>query len=73
MADGGYLNHTLLRVFSIRETDAKEVVVGQGGRVLCELGRLSKSLRRQRPHPARERWQRPALERGARRAQELQI
>lgn len=43
MADGGYLNNTLLGVLSVRETDAKEAVVGQGGQVLCELGRLSKT------------------------------
>lgn len=47
MADGGYLNNTLLGVLSVRETDAKEAVVGQGGQVLCELGRLSKSLWRE--------------------------
>lgn len=67
MTGVGYLNNTLLRVLSIKKTDDKEAVVGQGGQVLCELGKLSKSLRREGCHPAREHWQRPALECGARR------
>lgn len=46
MADWGYLNSTLLHVLSIKETDDNEAVVGEGGPVLCELGKLGKSLGR---------------------------
>lgn len=49
MTDVGYLNNTLLRVLSTKEMDGKEAVVGQGGQVLCELGKLSKSPWREWP------------------------
>lgn len=43
MADAGYLNNTLVHVRSIRQMDDKKAAVGQGERVLCDLGKLNKS------------------------------
>lgn len=43
----GYLNNILLPIVSIKEMDDKEAAVGQSGQVLCELGKLSKSLWRE--------------------------
>lgn len=49
MADAVYLNDTLLHVHRIKEMDGKEAAVGQRRQVLCDLGKLSKSLWRETP------------------------
>lgn len=49
MANAIYLNDTLLHVHRIKEMDGKEAIMGQGRQVLCDLGKPSKSLRRETP------------------------
>lgn len=49
MANAVYLNDTSLDVHRIKEMGGKEATVGQGRQVLCDLGKLRKSLWREIP------------------------